>query len=37
VTESPETPTPSLAERLDEDATYWRDLHAEAVRLRRLA
>jgi hypothetical protein len=29
VTESPETPTPSLAERLDEDATYWRDLHAE--------
>ena len=27
----PETPTPSLAERLDEDATYWRDLHAEWV------
>ena len=24
-----ETPTHGLAERLDEDATYWRDLHAE--------
>ena len=29
MTESPETPTHGLAERLDEDATYWRDLHAE--------
>lgn len=29
VAETPETPTPSLAERLDEDAAYWRNLHAE--------
>lgn len=29
MTETPETPTPSLAERLDEDAAYWRNLHTE--------
>ena len=29
MTESPETPTPSLADALEVDATYWRDLQAE--------
>ena len=29
MTETPETPTPSIAERLDEDAAYWRNLHTE--------